>query len=66
MRVTIKINREYKNTRGVGATLVKYYYPAKLFTVKVKRNFWKGIKCKDAPDPHTPGLNFEAKNKQIA
>jgi len=66
MRVTIKINREYKNTRGVGATLVKYYYPAKLFTMKVKRNFWKGIKCKDAPDPHTPGLNFEAKNIKIA
>ena len=57
MRVTIKINREYKNTRGVGATLVKYYYPAKFFTMKVKTNFWKG---------NAPGLKFAAKNIKIA
>ena len=42
------------------------YYPAKLFTMEVKRNFWEEIKCKDAQIPPTPGLNFEAKNIKFA
>jgi hypothetical protein len=34
--------------------------------MEVKINFWKGNKCKAAPEPHAPGLNFVAKNIKIA